>query len=59
MKDKLEQNDLIYQREIQSLIEERDYIRTQLQTQEIDSSKSFQSVELQTSFDTNWYFSFH
>ncbi|CAF3336486.1 unnamed protein product [Rotaria sp. Silwood1] len=51
LKEKLHENNIIYQRELQYVIEERDQAREQLQEKENYILKSFNNIESQTSFD--------
>ncbi|CAF4696429.1 unnamed protein product, partial [Rotaria socialis] len=51
LKEQIDQNNLIYQREIQSLIEERDQAREQIQIKDKNSYKSSHSTESQASLN--------
>ncbi|CAF0778122.1 unnamed protein product [Rotaria sordida] len=51
LKENLHENNIIYQQELQCLINERDQAREQLQEKDNYSLKSYNSTEAQTSFD--------
>lgn len=55
LKEKLHENDLFYQHEIESLVEERDQAREKLQERDNNALASSNSIESQTTSDTNEY----